>query len=104
QAETKRKDVVAFEKEGALLWKEEWKPREIRPSRVDLGLGEVGIGGRRRQHIRADPLRHVETWLKLPIDRRRRRGHAGTRCDGRPQTQSETEVRKRQIGEQAGPA
>ena len=44
EAEAERKDIVAFEEERALLRKEEREPREVRPPRVDFGLGEIGIG------------------------------------------------------------
>ncbi len=70
EAETEREDVVALEKERALLGKEQRKPRQVGAPRVDLGFGEVGVDGQRRQHVRAEPLRDVEARLKLAVDRR----------------------------------
>ena len=48
--------------------KEQRKPREVRAPRVDLGFGEVGVDRHRRQHVRAEPLRHVEARLELAVD------------------------------------
>ena len=68
QAEAERENVVAFEKERALLGKEQREPREVRPPRVDFGLGEVGIGGDGGDDVRAEPLRDVEARLELAVD------------------------------------
>ena len=61
-------DVGALEKERALLREEERKARQVRPSRVDFGLGEIGVDRQRREHVRAEPLRHVEARLELAVD------------------------------------
>ena len=68
QAEAEREDVVAFEEERALLRKEQRKPREIRPPRVDFGLGEVRVGRHGGDDVRAEPLCHVEARLELALD------------------------------------
>ena len=68
EPEAERENVAALEKERALLGKEQRKPRQVRPARVDLGFGEVGIDRGRGEHVGAEPLRHVEARLKLAVD------------------------------------
>ena len=70
ESETEGEDVVAFEKERALLGKEQRKSRQVRAPRVDFGFGEVGVDRQRREHVRAEPLRDVEARLELAFDRR----------------------------------
>ena len=84
EPEAEREDVVALEEEGALLGEEQREPRQVRPPRVDLGFGEVGVHRRRREHVRAEALRDVEAGLKFAFDAarrapacRRRRSRAG---------------------------
>ena len=43
QPEAEREDVVALEKERPLLREEQRESRQVRPPRVDFGLGEVGV-------------------------------------------------------------
>ena len=98
--ETVREDVAALEKEGALLRKEQRKSRQVRTAGIDLGFGEVGIDRGRREHVGAGPLRHVEAWLKVALQRRGRRLDTAPAGDGRPDAQAETEIEIGQLGQQ----
>ena len=88
QAEAEREDVVAFEEERALLGKEERKPRQVRAPRIDLGLGEVGVGRHGRDDVRTQPLRDVEARLKLAVDISGRRRNAAAGRHRRPHGQT----------------
>ena len=104
QAEAEGKDVGALEKEGPLFRKEQRKSREIGAPGINLGLREVRVDRRRRQHVRSNPLRDVQARLEIPADGRGRRGHAATGRHGRTDTEAETLVEIRQSGEQTSAA
>ena len=75
KSQTEPEDVVPFEKERAFFGKEERESRQVRAPRIDFGLGEVGVDSARREHVRAEPLTHVQARLKFAFDRCHVRTH-----------------------------
>jgi hypothetical protein len=96
-ARAELKDVDPLEKERAFLRKEQREARQVGLAGVDFGFGEVGVGGERRRHIRAETLGHVEARMELPVERCGRRGHAAAGSETGAQAQPAAESEFRQL-------
>jgi hypothetical protein len=65
EAETEVEIVGALEEESPFLGKEEGESGQVRLSRVDFRLGEIGVERPGSEKIRTESLLHVEAGLSL---------------------------------------